>query len=217
MTACRDVMDLGHLDGLLTAIEEGRVRVRPVHTRVPSPLAAGLLARFISTYMYEWDTPKAEQQLQALAVRRELVEDLLEGSGSGRLPIKPEAVDAVVGGAAHTAAQRKARTAEELGVLLLELGDLSAAEIAGRTAADPQSWIDELARRGSILALNIPTARGSEARWAPTEYAPNIASYFGKASTLSHRASCGELRTLTVSHRASCGELRTSTVSHRAS
>ena len=105
----RDVMDLGHLDGLLTAIEEGRVKVLPVQTRVPSPLASGLLYQFISTYMYEWDTPKAEQQLQSLAMRRELVDDLLEGSESGRLPIKPEAVAGVV--AAADTRPRRARPA----------------------------------------------------------------------------------------------------------
>ncbi len=103
--------------------------------------------------MYEWDTPKAEQQLQSLAMRRELVDDLLEGSGSGRLPLKPEAVEAVVGSAAHTSELRKVRTAEELSVFLLELGDLSDGEIAERSTADPAPWLDELARRGTIRSL----------------------------------------------------------------
>jgi ATP-dependent helicase Lhr and Lhr-like helicase len=175
----RDVMDLGHLDGLLTAIEEGRVKVLPVHTRVPSPLAAGLLYQFISTYMYEWDTPKAEQQLQSLAMRRELIEDLLEGSGSGRLAIKPEAVETVVGNASHTAAVRKARTAEELSVLLLELGDLTDAEIAERSASDPHAWLADLSRRGTIQTLAIPTTHGSEPRWVSTELAAGYGLAFG--------------------------------------
>ena len=32
---------------------------------MPSPVAAGLLSNFINIYMYEWDAPKAERQLQA--------------------------------------------------------------------------------------------------------------------------------------------------------
>jgi ATP-dependent helicase Lhr and Lhr-like helicase len=173
----RDVMDLGHLDGLLTAIEEGRVKVLPVQTRVPSPLASGLLYQFISTYMYEWDTPKAEQQLQSLAMRRELVEDLLEGSESGRLALKPEAVESVVGSASHTAAMRKVRTAEELGVLLLELGDLTTEEIRDRSASDPAPWLEELAGRGTIVNLAIPAAQGRESRWLMAELAPDYAFF----------------------------------------
>jgi ATP-dependent helicase Lhr and Lhr-like helicase len=84
----RDVMDLAHLDELLHAINSGRIRVLPIQTRAPSPLAAELMYAFAQTYVYEWDTPKAEQQLQALAQRRELVEDLLDGSQSGRVPLK---------------------------------------------------------------------------------------------------------------------------------
>ncbi len=167
----RDVMDLGHLDELLGGIEEGRVKVIPVQTRVPSPLAAGLLYQFISTYMYEWDTPKAEQQLQSLAMRRELVEDLLEGSDSGRLPLRPEAVEAVIANAGHTADQRRARTAEELAVLLLELGDLTEAEVTARSASDPRPWLAELAGRGTIVLLDIPTTRGAEPRWVSAELA----------------------------------------------
>ena len=167
----RDVMDLGHLDELLGDIEEGRVKVIPVQTRVPSPLAAGLLYQFISTYMYEWDTPKAEQQLQSLAMRRELVQDLLEGSDSGRLPLRPEAVEAVIAGASHTADQRRARTAEELAVLLLELGDLTEAEVTERSASDPRSWLAGLAERGTLVRLEILTTQGSEPRWIAAELA----------------------------------------------
>ena len=94
----------------------------PVQTRVPSPLASGLLYQFISTYMYEWDTPKAEQQLQSLAMRRELVDDLLEGSESGRLPVRSEAVEASSRAPAHTAGDRQARTADELSRLPARAG-----------------------------------------------------------------------------------------------
>ena len=168
----RDVMDLGHLDELLANIEAGRVRVMPVQTRVPSPLAAGLLYQFISTYMYEWDTPKAEQQLQSLALRRELVEDLLEGSDSGRLPLRPEAVENVIADAGHTADQRRARTADELAVLLLELGDLTDAEIAERSASDSRPWLAELAERGTIVRL------GAGPRWVSAELAGEYAALY---------------------------------------
>ncbi len=167
----RDVMDLGHLDQLLGGIAEGRVKVIPVHTRVPSPVAAELMRRFVNTYMYEGDTPQAEQQLQSLTMRRELVEDLLEGAGSGRLPLRPEAMRSVVSGAGRTGEMGRARTADELAVLLLELGDLTAAEVTARSAADPQAWLAGLAARGTVVQLRLSTPRGPEPRLVAAELA----------------------------------------------
>jgi len=167
----RDVMDLGHLDELLGGIAAGRVQVIPVHTRVPSPVAAELLYKFVNTYMYEGDTPQAEQQLQSLTMRRELVEDLLAGAGSGRLPLNPEAVRSAVSGAGRTAETARARTADELAVLLIELGDLTAAEVAARSVVDPQAWLAGLAARGTVVQLALSTPRGPEARWVAAEVA----------------------------------------------
>jgi ATP-dependent helicase Lhr and Lhr-like helicase len=166
-----DVMDLEHLAEMLTGIQEGRIRVVPVETLAPSPLAAGLLYTFISVYMYEWDTPKAERQLQALAMSRELVDDLLEGAGSGRVPIKPEALSQVVPGAGHAGEGRRARSADELAVILLELGDLSEAEIAARAEGDGATWLTQLESAGRVVRLSIYTASGPEARYVPAELA----------------------------------------------
>ena len=167
----RDVMDLGHLDEVLNAVAEGHVRVIPVRSRVPSPLAAELLYKFINVYMYEGDVPQAEQLLQSLAMRRELVEDLLEGAGSGRQLIMPEAVTGVVASTSHTTETGKARTPDELATLLFELGDLTEAEVVERSAGDPRPWLTELAARGTVVRLDIPTARGAELRWVPSELA----------------------------------------------
>ena len=99
----RDVLDLERLDQLLAAIQDGTVRVEPIETVAPSPVAAGLLYNFISVYMYEWDAPKAERQLQSLALGRDLVDDLLAGASSGRMPLRPDALGEVVGRAGHAA------------------------------------------------------------------------------------------------------------------
>ena len=47
-------------------------------TVVPSPVAGSLLYDFVAQYMYEWDQPKAERQMQALMVGRELLSQLLD-------------------------------------------------------------------------------------------------------------------------------------------
>ena len=79
----RDVLDMPHLQEVLDGIQEGRIEVVAVETIVPSPVAAGLLFNFINVYMYEWDAPKAERQLRALAVSGEALDDLMGGVRRG--------------------------------------------------------------------------------------------------------------------------------------
>ena len=164
----QDVFDMPHLVEVLTAIEDGRIEVVAVESVAPSPVAAGLLFNFISVYMYEWDAPKAERQLQALAWRSDLLDDLLQSGELTRL-LKPEAMSAVTAQAQHTAPGFQARTAEELAVYLHEVGDLTTAEALARATGDAAAWLAQLAGQGRIGEVNVPTAHGSEPRWIPQE------------------------------------------------
>jgi ATP-dependent Lhr-like helicase len=166
----QDVFDMPHLAEVLTAIEDGRIEVVAVESVAPSPVAASLLFNFISVYMYEWDAPKAERQLQALAWRSDLLDDLLQSSEIARL-LKPQAMAAVTAQAQHTAPGFQARTAEELAVYLHEVGDLTTAEALARAAGDAAAWLAQLAGQGRIVEINVPTAHGSEPRWIPQELA----------------------------------------------
>jgi len=166
----RDVLDMPHLQEVLDGIQEGRIEVVAVETIVPSPVAAGLLFNFINVYMYEWDAPKAERQLRALAVSGEALDDLMGGVRAGALP-RPEVLAQTVARAEHSGAEHAARSAEELAVFLAELGDLTAADILSRCAGDSQSWLNQLARAGRVIELIIPTAHGPEPRWVPAELA----------------------------------------------
>ncbi len=174
----QDVMDLPHLEEVLEAIQRGEIQVVAVESVSPSPVAQSLLWDFTSIYMYEWDTPKAERQLQALSVSRELLQDLLRDIDLGEL-LRPEAVDQIRGHLQHTAPTARARTVEELGVLFQEMGDLSPPEIAMRADVDPSDWIAQLAGQNRILQVSIPTAHGSEGRWVAAEYAPEYRVAFG--------------------------------------
>jgi ATP-dependent Lhr-like helicase len=176
----QDVMDLPHLEEVLAAIQEGAIQVVLLESPTPSPVAQSLLRDFINVHLYEWDTPKAERQLQMLAVNRELLGDLLQDVALDEL-LRPEALEAVRGQLQHTAPTTWARTAEELAVLLQQMGDLSSSEIASRTTVDPADWIARLAGADRIVAMDIPTARGPERRWVAAEYQPEYAAAFGPA------------------------------------
>lgn len=180
----QDVLDLPHLEEVLQSIQNGEIRVVPVESLTPSPVAQSLLFDFVSVRMYEWDAPRAEQQLQTLAVNRDLLQDLLKDVALDDL-LRPEAIQAVRDQLQHTAPTAMARSAEELAVLLQQMGDLSSSEVAQRTSVDPADWIVRLTGEGRVVGLEIPvlvegSGRNShDTRWIPAEYADDYISAFG--------------------------------------
>jgi len=176
----QDVLDLPHLERVLTGIQQGEIQVVVVESLTPSPVAQSLLWDFINVHMYEWDTPRAEQQLQMLAVNRDLLQDLLKDIALDEL-LRPEAIEEIRGRLQHTTPTTLARTAEELAVLLQQMGDLSSSEIALRTTVDPADWIARLAGEQRLVSLAIPTARGPVQRWVAAEYQSEYLFAFGLA------------------------------------
>lgn len=172
-----EVMDLPHLEQVLTAIQQGAIRVQVLESFTPSPVAQSLLWDLIAFYMYEWDMPKAERQLQTLAINRDLLQDLLKDVNLADL-LKPEAVAAICEQLQRTAPTAQARTSEELAAILLELGDLSTSEIAQRATVDPAGWIGQLAGSQRIVEVAMPTAHGTRTRWVATEYLPEYIAAF---------------------------------------
>lgn len=177
-----EVMDLPHLLAVLTAIQQGQIRVEVIESLNPSPVAQSLMWDFVEFYMYEWDTPKAERQLQTLAVNRDLLQDLLQDVDLADL-LRPEAVASIQARIQHTAPMSQARTAEELALFLQEMGDLSTTEIAARTTTDPAGWIGQLAGTQRIVALPIPTVHGVQERWVDATLAPEYRVAFGLAES----------------------------------
>ncbi|MBX3015801.1 MAG: DEAD/DEAH box helicase [Caldilineaceae bacterium] len=177
-----EVMDLPNLERVLTAIQQGEIQVQVLESLTPSPVAQSLLWDFIAFHMYEWDAPKAERQLQTLAIHRDLLQDLLKDVNLADL-LKPEAVAAIRSQLQRTAPTAQARTREELAALLLELGDLSTREIAQRTTVDPASWIGQLAGAQRLVQLDLPTTTGFQARWVAAEYLSEYQAAFPAAAT----------------------------------
>lgn len=173
----QEVMDLPHLEVVLEAIARGEIQVVSSETLVPSPVAQSLLWDLIAVYMYEWDTPKAERQLQTLAANRDLLQELLQDIDLSDL-LRPEAVAEVRGRLQHTAPAAQVRTVEELAYLLQTAGDLSSVEIAERCSGDPSGWLGRLAGEGRISLFPLPTERGRVERWVAAELAHEYKAAF---------------------------------------
>ena len=164
----RDVFDLPHLEEILSKIASGEIQVVPIETIAPSPVASGLLFNFISVYMYEWDAPKAERQMQSLALSREMLDDVMR-EGVKRELLKPEAIAQVEHRAQHDAPGFQARSVEELALILDELGDLTTDEIIARCIGDAHAWLEQLVAQNRVAEITIPTRRGAGMHWVPAE------------------------------------------------
>ena len=163
-----DVLDLPHLVEVLEGIQTGGIRIVEAETLSPSPVASSLLFDFLEVEMYESELPKAERQMQTLLLNRELLGELLE---EGMLPdlLRPEALAAVERELQHLAEGYRARTAEELIVVLHELGDLSTEEAQARSLGDASAWLARLAGDSRAFEVEIPTSSGFMPRWVAAE------------------------------------------------
>jgi ATP-dependent helicase Lhr and Lhr-like helicase len=162
----QDVFDLPALQGILRGIRERRIRVDVVETRQASPFAKGLVFAWVSTYLYETDTPLAERRAQALTLDRSLLRELL-GQDELRDLLDPGAVARVEAELGWRTEDRRARDADEVHDLLRRLGDRTTEEIAARST-DPdavEGWLATLeeARRAA------PVRIAGEARWIAAE------------------------------------------------
>ncbi|MHB8585563.1 MAG: DEAD/DEAH box helicase [Thermoplasmatota archaeon] len=191
--AYRDVLtgpiDAEGLRTILRAIHEGAIEVVSRTTDSPSPFAETLLFGFVGAYIYEQPPPPVGGTKGRIAVRREMIEDILEPARF-RSFLRPEAIEAEVAQASGRAFPP--RTPDELALLVARAGDLDDDEIAALAvapaapstppAADaapmaeagpvakavppegvapPEALAEALATRGSIVRLRM---RG-RSRW----------------------------------------------------
>ncbi|HYN40421.1 MAG TPA: DEAD/DEAH box helicase [Thermoanaerobaculia bacterium] len=149
----RDLWEMDRLLDLLARMEEGEVERVLERRRAPSPAAASLLFKFVAVYMYEWDAPRAERDLHAVAANRALLGEVLGESFDDGL--RPEAAEAARADATRLTARRMARTAEELLLAIMENQDLTPREALERSVGDGLAWVAELEGRGSVLRVRV--------------------------------------------------------------
>jgi len=145
-----DVLDVAGAKEVLSRAATGECEVVAVDNVAPSPLAAGMLWRFVFEYLYNPDAPKAETQAAALGVNRELLEGLL-GTDALRDLLEPAAVAEVTARLQRTAEGWQARDAEEVLDLLRRFGDLSTGELQERSGVPAAAAIESLGPRVSSV------------------------------------------------------------------
>jgi ATP-dependent Lhr-like helicase len=149
-----DVFDLPALREVLGDIRSRKVRVVEVETPQASPFAQSLLFGWIAVYMYEGDAPLAERRAAALALDRDLLNDLL-GADELRELLDAGALADLELELQRLSDGRRARDADELHDLLRTLGPLSLVELDARCeGGEAAAWVEALvAERRAFTAV----------------------------------------------------------------
>ena len=158
----QDWLDLPALKTLLERLERREVALVEVETPTASPFAQSLLFDYIATYMYEGDTPRAEQRAAALALDRDLLRELL-GAEELRELIDPDALASVEEDLQRLNPARAAGDADQLHDMLRMLGDLSDEELQARLV--PGIDAQRLAARLVSERRAVKVRLASEQRW----------------------------------------------------
>jgi ATP-dependent Lhr-like helicase len=150
----RDVFDLPGLRELMADLRARRIRTVVVETPKASPFAQSLLFAWIAVYMYEGDAPLGERRAAALALDRDLLQDLL-GSEDLRDLIDAGALADVELELQALADGRRARNADDAHDLLRRLGDMTTEELDTRAVEDAGAWIETLVAEHRALPVRI--------------------------------------------------------------
>jgi ATP-dependent helicase Lhr and Lhr-like helicase len=152
----RDVFDLPGLVELLRRVQDHRLRVVTVDSRVASPFAAALLFAYVANFIYDGDAPLAERRAQALSIDQAQLRELL-GEAELRDLLDADAIAAHERAAQRLDRKYPPRHADGLHDLFLALGDLSEREIEDRCedGAEVGLWLRELveARRAARVQV----------------------------------------------------------------
>jgi len=149
----QDAFDLPALRGILGDVASGARRIEVRILEQPSPFASAYAFQFVQDRMYADDAPRrVVGGGDALGLDHALLGELLgrPASDEGLGP----ALDAVLAARRGTATRRRARTADELAVLVARVGDCTPAELEARLAAPVE-------RRGDPVAELLADGRAS--------------------------------------------------------
>ncbi len=128
----RDIFDMPALVDTLLQLRKRTLKLAVVDPHTPSPFAASLMFGYVANFLYDGDAPLAERRAQALSVDQAQLRDLI-GDAELRDLLDASEIAAVEIQLQHLEPERRARSTDAVHDLLLEIGDLSAEELAART------------------------------------------------------------------------------------
>ena len=150
----QDMMDLPRLAAVLERIAAGEIQVVTHMAQSPSPVASGVLNRFMAQYMYEYDEPRAERTLRQLQVDRSILDQMLGREDVARL-LLPEAVGELQQRWQAQSENTRARTPDELLAVVLRLTLLAADELPSRCRGGSDAMVAQLVEDGRLVGFDL--------------------------------------------------------------
>lgn len=170
--------DVVRMEAVLRSIEDGTIRAHTVDSIAPSVFAHRLLLAW--DYSFLDDGERANRRSRTVQMNRGMAEDVLRSEDLSEM-LSREAIDGVIAEITGVAANRRARTPDELCELIRAHGGLSPDEIADRVRGDGDAMLGELRREGRIVAMR-PTPIAPEIL-VTLEDAPLYMSAYAEASS----------------------------------
>ena len=158
----QDVFDLPALKKIIGDIESGRIGYQFVNTSIPSPMAAGILFKFVSVYLYEEDHHR--QPREGLNVSSEILEGMLQDNQMPGI-LTPEIIRQAENRWQHLDPYFQAGSAEDLFNIIEKLGPLAEESLARRCKVDPADWLAELKAANRIILSVRSAEKTSERVW----------------------------------------------------
>jgi ATP-dependent Lhr-like helicase len=145
----QQMMDLPRLRDVLARIADGEIRAVRQRRDTPSPVASGLLNRFIGQFMYEYDEPRAERSLRRLQLSRDLLDQVLGRDDAHELlsPLAAEELELEWQGRSD---RTRARNTDELLALIQRQATLPEQELGRHCTGEPGPLVDALLRDGRL-------------------------------------------------------------------
>lgn len=185
-----DAFDMPALTDVLDRLARGEIRVQHVRTEVPSPFAASLQFGFVMDWLYGDDTPRAEQRAALLSLDRALLDELMGGEGADDRTL--EHLSHVLRRRRGTLQGTRARSADELAVLIDRAGDVTGHELRERIALPDEGVRGDpaaaLAAAERTLRIRLPVDHDAE-RIILAETYPRYLAAYGPALECAHEVS----------------------------
>ena len=145
----QDLFDLARLKVIVAELGNGHLDLQRIDTSHPSPMAAGILFKFVSVHLYETD--RSRQPVEGGSHTSELIHSILDQKSIPAI-ITPELVKQAERRWQHLDPMYKAASSEDLFSIIEKLEPIDDENLSLRTKTDPADFLNELELANRIVS-----------------------------------------------------------------
>ena len=162
----QDVFDAAALKRIIRALGDNSIRLDLVETSTPSPMAAGMLFKFVSIHLYEEDQNR--QTRKGVTVSGEMLNDILAPQ---RIPtiVSLNTVRRAEQQWQHLDPHYQAADREDVFTIIEKLQPIDEEDLKRRCKGDIAGWLEELQTANRIYAIRPQTGAQISCSWAVVE------------------------------------------------